>query len=103
VIKLENPGFLVLCDVWFPGWKAFDNGEERRVFKADYTLRSIFLEGGMHQIEFVYDPLSYRIGRLITLGTLLLLLVYGSLVWKKKKSFTGIQDQKNTTAESQKG
>ncbi len=100
-VDLESPGFLVLCDVWFPGWKAFDNGKESRVFKADYTLRSIFLESGMHQIEFVYDPLSYHIGRLITLGTLLLLLVYGGLVWKKKRPVTGIQDQKNRTAESQ--
>ena len=83
---LDYPGFLVLGDVWSPGWRAFDNGTEKKVFKANYALRSIFLEKGDHQVEFVYDPLSYRIGRMISLFTILTLLAYWFFTWRRNRA-----------------
>ncbi|NIQ16195.1 MAG: YfhO family protein [Candidatus Dadabacteria bacterium] len=84
-VNLKNPGFLFLGDIWFPGWKAFDNGKEKKVMKANYAFRSVFLEPGEHRVEFVYDPLSYKIGKIISLLTLFLLLTYGFFAWKRKK------------------
>ena len=83
-VQLDDPGFLVLGDIWAPGWKAYDHGIKKQVFKANYALRSILLEKGEHQIEFIYDPLSYRIGRMVSLLTVLLLLVYGAFAWRHR-------------------
>ena len=63
---LENT-FLVLNDTYFPGRKAFVDGKETKIYRADYTFRAIPLNGGTHQVEFVYDPLSFKLGAAISI------------------------------------
>ncbi|MCK5738579.1 YfhO family protein, partial [bacterium] len=81
------PAQLVLSEIYYPaGWKAFVDGEETGIYKTNYLLRSIFLQPGDHQIEFIFDPASFRIGKGISLSLLgLLLLIIGSTVWVQKK------------------
>jgi len=55
-VHLTDSGFLVLSEVWYPGWKAFDNGKEIEIYKTDYVLRSVYLEKGNHSVEFIYNP-----------------------------------------------
>jgi len=63
-------GFVVLGDLYYPGWKAFIDGVPQEVYKADYVFRAVQLEAGGHRIEFVFDPLSFKIGATVSLGTL---------------------------------
>ena len=70
---LKNPGYLVLSEVWYPGWKAYDNGKEKEIYRADYLFRSIYLDKGKHEITFIYDPKSYRAGKFITILSLVLI------------------------------
>jgi uncharacterized membrane protein YfhO len=65
-VNLSSPGFLVLSENWYPGWKAYDNDKEKEIYKADYILRSVYLEEGSHKIKFVYDPFSFKVGLLVT-------------------------------------
>jgi hypothetical protein len=65
VMAPEN-GLLVLSDTYYPGWKAFVDGKEAKVYRADYTFRAIPLNAGTHRVEFVYDPLSFKLGALFT-------------------------------------
>lgn len=60
--QMENPGFLVLGDPYYPGWKAYVNGDSRKIYLTDYFIRSVFLERGVHEVEFRYEPASYKIG-----------------------------------------
>jgi len=66
--KLSAPGLLVLSEVWYPGWRACDNGREVKIHRANYLLRSVYLEAGQHTVEFVYDPLSVRVGGWVSAG-----------------------------------
>jgi len=75
-ISLETPGFLVLSEKYYPGWKAFDNENKIEIMKTDYVLRSVYLEKGEHKVEFIYDPLSYKIGKVITILTILFIIIY---------------------------
>lgn len=59
---LSQPGYLVLADTYYPSWRAFVNGEERPVLRANYAFRAVALPAGNHHIEFRYAPLSFRIG-----------------------------------------
>lgn len=68
---LDNPGYLILSEMWFPGWKAFDNEKEVPILKANYLFRGIYLTKGNHNIRFIYDPISYKIGFVTSLVTLL--------------------------------
>jgi len=63
-------GFVVLSDLYYHGWKAFVDGVPQEIYKADYAFRAVQLEAGEHRIEFVFDPMSFKIGATVSLGTL---------------------------------
>jgi hypothetical protein len=73
---LNSPGLLVLSELWYPGWRAYDNGQEVKIHRVNYLLRSVYLEAGRHTVEFVYDPLSFKVGSWVSAGTVLGLVVY---------------------------
>jgi hypothetical protein len=76
-VDLDEPGLLVLSEIWYPGWKAIDEcggtRAEKKVYKTNYALRGVFLEKGEHTVEFIYDPESYKIGKAVTFAALALL------------------------------
>jgi hypothetical protein len=60
--KADRNCLLVLSDTYYPGWKAFVDGKETKIYRGDYAFRAIPLSAGNHQVEFVYDPLSFKLG-----------------------------------------
>jgi hypothetical protein len=73
--ELSQPGFLVLSENYYPAWKAYVDGKETKIYKADYLFRTVYLDKGKHQIRFIFDSIPYKIGKTSTLLTSLLLLV----------------------------
>jgi uncharacterized membrane protein YfhO len=65
--KLTGDGFLVLSDTYFPGWNAYVDGVKSKIFQADYILRAVWLNQGEHKIEFIYEPLYFKISAYISL------------------------------------
>ncbi len=57
----ESATFLVLTDAWFPGWRAWVDGAEQTVWRADHALRAVWLPPGRHRVEFRYLPASFRL------------------------------------------
>jgi hypothetical protein len=74
--SLSSPGLLVLSELWYPGWRAYDNGQEVKIHRANYLMRSVHLEAGRHTVEFAYEPLSLKVGRWVSAGAVLGLIVY---------------------------
>ncbi len=68
--ELTHPGFLVLTDAWYPGWIACVDGARTRIYRSNYAFRSVFLTPGAHSVRFVYEPLSLKVGLIISLSTL---------------------------------
>jgi len=94
-VELEHPGFLVLSEVWYPDWKAYDtcNGVKKEVlvWKTNLTMRGVYLKKGRHKVNFVYEPRTYYTGRTITLITLpvvLILLLATGLLARRPKTVT---------------
>jgi hypothetical protein len=73
---LGSPGFLVLSDTYYPGWRVSVDGHESTIYAADYLFRAVYLEAGKHSVEFIYDPLSFKLGFSLGVGTLLGILAY---------------------------
>jgi len=71
-INSSDPGFLVLSQVWYPGWNAYDNGVKTTLFKTNYALKSIYLLEGEHEVTFLYEPQSYKVGKYISIISLLI-------------------------------
>ena len=73
-ISRNNPGFLVLGEIWYPqGWEITLNGEETEMIRTNYILRGFEIPAGDHVLEMKMKPVWYSAGRLMSqLGTILL-------------------------------
>ncbi|MDW7679212.1 MAG: YfhO family protein, partial [bacterium] len=90
------PALMVLSEVYYPaGWKALVNGKETKIYKTNHILRSIFLEPGEHDIEFVFKPMSFKLGLIISLLTFAGLMVALVVSAKKRKSANDCDHEKN--------
>ena len=74
----REEGWLVLSERFahFPGWKAAINGNELKIYKADNVISAVFLQGEKGELTFKYYPDSFRKGKLITIATILILIIY---------------------------
>ena len=69
--KVRAPHGLWFTSEWFyPGWKAFVDGREAKIYRANYMFRAVPLPEQWQKVEFRYEPLSFRLGELVTLLTL---------------------------------
>ena len=67
----SQPALLVLSDSFYPGWRAFVDGQEQPVLRGDLLFRVVPLPAGQHEVEFRFDPSSIKLGLLLTGLTLL--------------------------------
>jgi hypothetical protein len=81
-VETSSPGFLILGDTYFPGWKANVDGKRVPIYRADYLLRAVAVEKGSHRVVFLYQPLSFRIGLGLTIISGVIIL--GCLRRRKK-------------------
>jgi len=84
--SLQSPGLLVLTDSYFPGWRAFVDGKEKKIYQVDYILRGIFLTSGAHQVRFIYKPRSFMMGAVLSAISLLIMGAIWLRELKKSKS-----------------
>ena len=59
-------GWLVVSDVWYPGWKAEIDGKPTPIFRANYLFRAVNVPSGGHTVTFTYSPGSFWIGLVIS-------------------------------------
>ena len=82
VIGLEthstSASFLMLSDIYYPGWQATVDGQPAQIFQANYVLRGLQLPAGNHQVKFEYKPRSMIHGAVISLSSVAIL---GLVAW----------------------
>ena len=81
---------LVLFSIAYDkGFKAFVDGQETEILKADYGLMAVPVPAGRHEIRLYFRPYGYRAGCFLSLlGCVLILLLAVSDI-KNRKSGTG--------------
>jgi len=85
-VKLSRSGFLVLSENFYPAWKAFVDGEETEIYRANYTFRAILLEEGEHEVRFIYDSSYYKLAKNIS-GISILFVFFVLIFGFVKKPF----------------
>lgn len=65
-VLAENEGYLVALQAYYPGWRVYVNGEESEIVKINNTFRGVYLEKGEHIIEYIFIPLDFYLGAMIT-------------------------------------
>ncbi len=72
VVRVSTPGdaLLVLSDSYYPGWRAFVDGQERPLLRGDVLFRVVQVPSGSHTVEFRFEPSSVYAGLAVTLVAL---------------------------------
>ena len=77
---------LFLSDNYYPGWKVSIDGENGKIYRANYSFRAVPVEKGNHSVIFSYYPLSFDIGLKISLSAFLALIFF-MIIAKYKKVY----------------
>ncbi|MFK7778254.1 MAG: YfhO family protein [Gimesia sp.] len=73
--ELTAPGYLILSDIFYPGWTARVNDSLIPILPADFSLRAIPLPKGTHEVHLSFSPPGFKIGRIISIMTLTIILI----------------------------
>ena len=95
----ESRKFLVLSDIYYPGWRAYIDNIETKIIKTNLILRGIIIPAGKHNIRFIFQPNTVIIGSFISLLSILFLFLAGLksyntfLIQKKNQSATNKKEK----------
>lgn len=78
IANATTSGLLVISDAYYPGWRVYVDGQEKKILVANYAFKAVQLERGTHSVEFIYDPISFRVG--YWLSSLVFLAIIGYLL-----------------------
>ncbi len=78
---------LVLTDNYYPGWYAIIDGKNANVLRANYSFRAVVIPQGNHIVTFIYKPLSFIFGAIISATAFILFLIVFILRQKLFKYF----------------
>lgn len=71
-VSIVKPAILFVSDSYYPGWKAFIDGRQTEIYRADFTFRAIIVPEGKHKIVFEYKPAFFLYGVLTSLFSFLI-------------------------------
>lgn len=80
-VEVEQGGWLLLADTYYPGWQAYIDGIPADIQPAYGVFRSVQVPTGAHEIEFRYQPLSFMAG----LASSLLAWPLWYLAWRRSR------------------
>jgi hypothetical protein len=81
-VEMEGEGFIVLSNQYHPGWRAYVDGKEQRIYRANYVLMAVPLAEGSHTVKFVYEPAMHQINLLVRF--IVPLGLVGVLLYRKR-------------------
>jgi uncharacterized membrane protein YfhO len=86
VLEVNAPadGWLVLADTWYPGWRAWVDGQPETIWKANYLFQAIEVPAGNHYIVLAYRPGLFLVG--LAISCLALIGLSGLLLYVRRNS-----------------
>lgn len=79
----EGETFVNFSQSFYPGWRAYVDGEETNIYMVNGIIQGIVVGEGMHTIKFVFEPYSLYIGAIVTLASFALIIC--SVIYRKRK------------------
>jgi len=83
------PAYVVLSQVYYPGWCAEVDGRAAKILPANFTFRAVYLELGTHRVRMFFQPASWMLGLAISVAT------WCGLLWvvvsRKRLAKTGLR------------
>lgn len=73
--------FLVVSEMYFPGWHAYVDGAEAPIYRTNYLFRGVVVPPGRHTVTFAYRPRSIAAGAGVSF---LSAVVAGALLYRRR-------------------
>lgn len=89
----NSNGLLFLSDVYYSGWKAYVDGSPQKILRANYAFKAVEIPKGVHEVHFVYDPFSFKIGFYISIFSMIILT--GGLICFKLIKTASLKNKNN--------
>ncbi len=64
--EAKTDGWLILLDSYYPGWKAYVDGNEEPILRADGFFRAVQIPAGRHRVVFQYRPEPFYLGLMLS-------------------------------------
>jgi hypothetical protein len=71
----NTANFLVTSDAYYPGWRVLIDGQQAKLYRADYAIRGLLIPPGQHLVTFRYQPKSFYAGATISALTMFVAIV----------------------------
>jgi len=82
-IRVNDPGFLVINDTWYPRWRAYIDGEEVPIYKTNVMMRGVVAPKAGTIVEMRYDQGNVFLFAMISYFAMLLSVGY--IIYEKRK------------------
>jgi hypothetical protein len=73
---------LVLGEKYYNWWYATIDGKKTEIVPVNHVLRGVYITPGTHTVEFTFDPLPFKVGKWLTLSSMLLFAVLLGREWR---------------------
>jgi hypothetical protein len=83
-VETDATTMLVIAQSFYHPWRAFVDGKETRVWRANYAFQDLELPPGRHQVLLVYRDLAFLWGSVVSVVSLL--AVAGWLILARRKT-----------------
>ena len=83
-VQVDRDGFLLLNEIYYPGWEAKMDGKPVEILRADSIFRALYVPAGTHHIEMLFRPRYFAWGAAISLLTLLAFGAYSAARWSQR-------------------
>ena len=81
--RQERGGFILLNEIYYPGWNARVDGNPVKMLRSDSIFRTVYVPAGIHRIEFDFHPNHLYKGAAVSLLALIGCLGYFGIAWKR--------------------
>jgi len=72
-VDAETDCVLYQAESYAPGWRAWADGREVPVYRANYLFRAVLLSAGTEVVDWRYEPPTFRLGAFVSFVGLLVI------------------------------
>ena len=80
-----TPRFLVLSEMYSPGWEATVDDVPTPIYRTNYLFRGVVVPAGQHAVTFTYRPRSVLLGAAVSGVALVAALAILAAVWRRRQ------------------
>ncbi len=74
-VRAPGAGYLLIVQNYYPGWRAWVDGQLTPLFRADGVFQAVALDAGIHDVKLRFQPTAWPVALAASVGTWLIVLV----------------------------